>query len=195
MSQLTIIGKAILRWHGFFSIDQILRSTKVPRKYCRDVLTLFCQERIIRQIKKGRKEHTPGRPPVYAMIYQVIDRKRLAARIVPRRSENTIEDRLWFIIWNKFKNKGSFNLHDLIVLAGAKKGTARSYIKTLRRAGYIIPSRSGGGPGVEWKLTGTYGPEKPYIDRSRSKEPGSKLSGRLNKKDVKQGPFHAGKGA
>ncbi len=195
MNQLAIIGKAILERHGFFSLDQIAKETRIPRKYVTDVLVVLGQEGLVKKIIKQKKEHIPGHSPRFSLTYRVVDRRRLAARIVPRRLENTIEDRLWFIIWNKFKNKGSFNLHDLIVLAGAKKGTARSYIKTLRRAGYIIPSRSGGGPGVEWKLTGTYGPEKPYIDRSRSKEPGNKLSGRLNKKDVKQGPFHAGKGA
>jgi hypothetical protein len=166
MNRLRTVGTAILERHGFFSIDQIMGSTKFIRKYCRDVLMLFCQEGLIRQIKKGRKEHVFGKPPTYAMIYCVIDRKRVAARIAPRRFENTVEAKLWFIIWNKFKNNGSFNLHDLIVLAGAKKGTARSYIKTLRRAGYILPSRKAG-PGVEWGLTGKFGPERPYLDHSR----------------------------
>jgi hypothetical protein len=167
VNKLRTIGTAILKRHGFFSIDQVIGATKYSRRYCRDVLTLFCQEGIIKQIKKGRKEHIPGRPPIFAMIYRVIDRKKFAARIVPRRLKNTIQDRMWFIIWNKFRNNGSFNLHDLTVLAGAKKGMARWYLKALRRAGYIIPSRSGGAPGVEWRLTGKLGPERPYLDHSR----------------------------
>jgi predicted transcriptional regulator len=76
---------------------------------------------------------------------------------------------MWFVIWNKFKNTGSFNLHDLSVLAGAKKGTARWYLKALRQAGYINPTRNAG-PGVEWRLTGRFGPNRPYIKYSRKAE-------------------------
>jgi hypothetical protein len=166
MNRIRIIGTAIFKRNGFFSIDQIIGSTKIVRGYCRGVLALLCQEGIIRQIKKSRKEHIPGRHPTYAMIYRVIDRKKLIARIAPRRFKNTIQDRMWFIIWSKFKNNGSFNLHDLTVLAGATKNTARWYLQVLRRAGYILPSRKAG-PGVEWQLTGKFGPERPYLDRSR----------------------------
>jgi len=165
MNRVRTIGTAILERHGFFSIDQIIGSAKISRRYCRDVLALFCQEGIIRQIKKNRKERF-GKPPTYSMIYRSIDRKRLAARIRPRRFENTVQDRLWNVIWNKYVNNGSFNLHDLTVLAGAEKGTARWYLKALRRAGYILPSRKAG-PGVEWRLTRKLGPERPYLDHSR----------------------------
>jgi hypothetical protein len=167
MNKLQIIGTAILEHHGFFSIDQIIRTTKIPRQYCRDVLCLLNQEKIIKQIAKPRKGHIFGKGPVYAMIYRVLDRKKLAARIARRRFKNTIQDKMWFIMWNKHKNKGSFDLRDLVVLAGAKRGTARWYIKALRRAGYIVPSRKGGAPGVEWRLTGKFGPERPSLDHSR----------------------------
>jgi len=176
MNQLKTIGAAIFERHGFFSIDQIVRRTKLSRTKCRDVLTLFCSEEIIKKIKKGRKEHIFGRPPVYAMIYRIIDRKRLAIRIAPRRHENTIQDRLWYVMRNKFKSDGSFNLNDLILLGGAKKGMGRWYLKALRRAGYIIPSRKAG-PGVEWRLTKNFGPERPYVEYSRKR-----------KRDVKHGP-------
>jgi hypothetical protein len=162
MNRVRTIGAAILKRHGFFSIDQIMRTTKVSRRYCRDILGLLCQEGIIRQITKGRKEHIFGRPPIYAMIYRVIDRRRLTTRIAPRRSENTVQDRLWFSMRNKFRSDGSFNLHDLMLLAGAKRLTARWYLKALRQGGYIRPSRKAG-PGVEWRLTGDFGPERPYI--------------------------------
>jgi len=177
MNQLRTIGAAILRRHGFFSIDQIIRATKLSRQKCRDVLVLFCQEKLIRQVKKGRKEHVPGRPPIYAMIYRVIDRKRLTARIGPRRCENTVQDRMWYIMRNKFKSDGSFNLRDLMILSGAKKGMARWYLKALRREGYIIPSRKAG-PGVEWRLTGNFGPERPYIcsERKQKREDKSLLN-------------------
>lgn len=168
MNQLRIIGAAILKRHGFFSIDQIVRAAELPRQKCRDNLVLFCQEGLIKQIKKGRKEHAFGKPPVYAMIYRVIDRKRLAVRIAPRRCENTIQDRIWYVARNKFKSDGSFNLHDLMILGGAKKGMARWYLKALRRAGYIVPSRKAG-PGVVWRLTKDFGPERPYVDYPRKK--------------------------
>lgn len=170
MNKLQVIGTAILKRHGFFSIDQIIRATKIPRRYCRDVLCLLKQEKIIKQVAKPRKEHVFGKGPVYAMIYRVLDRKRLAARIARRRYKNTVQDRMWFIIWNKDKNKGSFDLRNLVVLAGTKKGTARWYIKALRRAEYIVPSRKGGAPGVEWRLRGKFGPERPYIEYSRKRE-------------------------
>ena len=169
MNRVRIIGTAIIKHHGFFSLDQVITSTKITRRYCRDILVLFCQEGIIKQIKKGRKEHVFGRPPTFAMIYRVIDRKRLIARIAPRRSENTVQGKMWFILWTKFKNNGSFNLHDLTILAGAKKETARWYLKALRRAGYILPSRKAG-PGVEWRLTGKFGPARPSLDHSRRKK-------------------------
>ena len=169
MNQVRTIGAAILKHRGFFSIDQVIEATKISRGYCRDTLVLFRSEGIIRQIKKGRKEHIPGKPPTYAMIYRVTSRERLATRIAPRRCENTVQDRMWFIIWNKFKNNGSFNLHDLTVLAGAKKGTARWYLKALRRAGYIVPSREAG-PGVKWRLTGKFGANRPSLDFRRERK-------------------------
>lgn len=170
MRKLSVIGKAILDHHGFFSLDQIAKETKISRKYVTDVLVVFTQEGLIKKIVKQKKEHIPGHSPRFSLTYRVIDRKRFAARIAPRRFKNTIEDKLWFIIRIKCKNSGSFNLHDIMTLATAKEGTARSYIKTLRGAGYIIPSRSGGGLGVEWKLKGKPGPDRPYIDRSRPKK-------------------------
>lgn len=195
MNRLRTIGTAISKYHGFFSLDQIAMETRIFRKHVEDVLVVFAQEGLVKKIVKQRREHIPGHSPRFSLTYRVIDRKRFAARIGPRRLKDTIEDRCWFIIRNKFKNNGSFTLHDIMVLAGAENGTARSYIKTLRRAGIIVPSRSGGGPGVEWKLTGNYGPEKPYIDRSRSKESRDELSGRLHKKDVKRGPSYGRKRA
>jgi hypothetical protein len=166
MNRVRTIGAAILERHGFFSIDQIMRATKISRRYCRDILGLLCQEGIISQITKGRKEHIFGRPPIYAIIYRVIDRKRLTTRIAPRRSENTVQDRMWYVMRNKFRSDSSFNLHDLMLLAGAKRWTARWYLKALRQAGYIMPCRRAG-PGIEWRLTGDFGPERPYIKYPR----------------------------
>jgi hypothetical protein len=144
------------------------------------VLALFCQERILKQSSKGRKEHVPGKPPVYSMVYRVIDRPKLVARIGPRRKEGTIQDRMWYVMRNKSRSGWPFNLHDLMVLAGAKKGMARWYLKELHRAGYIAPSRKAG-RGVEWRLTRDLGPERPFLEyrteaererRRRKKQPG-----------------------
>ena len=167
MNRPKIIGAAMLEHHGFFSIDQIIKATRISRKYCRDVLSLFCQEGSIKQISKGRKEHVLGKSPMYAMIYRVIDRKKLAARIAPQRKEDTVQDRIWYVMRNRFRSDGSFNLHDLMILASSKKNTVRWYLKALRRGGYIVPSREAG-PGVEWRLTKDFGPVRPFL-RYRSK--------------------------
>ena len=176
MRQIVTIGRAILERKRFFSLDQVKRDTGISHKYCRDVLTVFCQEGIVKQIKKLRKEHICGWSPRYAIIYRVIDRKGLTSRIAPRRKEATVQDRMWYVMRNKFRSGSSFNLHDLIFLANAQKGMARWYLKALRRAGYIAPSRSGGGPGVEWRLTKDWGPERPFLDHSRPKKKKSRNS-------------------
>ncbi len=174
MNQLRTIGAAVMARHGFFSIDQIMAATKISRKYCRDVLNLFCQEGLVQLISKGRKEHVFGMGPVYAAIYRVIDRKKLVARVGPRQLERTVQDRIWYVMRNKFKCDGSFSLRDLMILSGEKKTTIRWYLKALRRAGYIAPSRSGGAPGVEWRLTGNFGPGRPCIVYSEHKKKGVK---------------------
>jgi hypothetical protein len=161
MNRLKTIGTAMLEHHGFFSIDQIVKAAKISRKYCRDVLSLFCQEGSIKQISKGRKEHVLGKSPMYAMIYRV-NRKKLAARIAPQRKEDTVQDRIWYVMRNRFRSDGSFNLHDLMLLAGAKRNTARWYLKALHRGGYIAPSHKAG-PGVEWRLTRDLGPVRPFL--------------------------------
>jgi Mn-dependent DtxR family transcriptional regulator len=163
MNQLRTIGAAILKHHGFFSLDQIIEETKFSRKLVTDTLVILSQEGFIKKITKQRKEHIPGHSPRFSLTYRVGNRKAFVARIAPRLKKNTNQDRMWYVIRNKFRTDGSFNLHDLMLLAGVKKGTARWYIKALRRDGYITPSRKGGGPGVEWRMTGDFGPERPYI--------------------------------
>jgi hypothetical protein len=169
MNKLRTIGSAILEHHGFFSLDQISRGTGISpsgpealtgrwHKYVNDVLGIFCQEGLVKVIRKRKKEHRPGLSPTYSIIYRVADRKALAARVAPRLKENTIQDRLWFVI----RKKRNFNLRDLMVLAGAVKGTARWYMKALRKIGVIQPLRKGG-PGCEWTLLKDVGPHRPYV--------------------------------
>jgi hypothetical protein len=163
MNNLRTIGATILEYPGFFSLDQIARDTGISKKYSNDVLVVFCQESLIKVIKKRKKEHRPGLPPTYSIIYRVANRKDLAARIAPRFKENTGQDRMWSVIRNKTKADGFFTLRDLIVLGGVVKNSARSYLKSLRKIGIIQPSRSGGGPGVEWRLLRDCGPKRPYV--------------------------------
>lgn len=171
MSKIGIIGKAILEHHpnGFFSLDQIVKLTKFSRKYVTDTLVVLSQEGLIKKIKKQKKEHIPGHSPRFSLTYRVGDKKVLAARIAPRLKKETIQDRMWFII----RKRRSFVLRDLIVFAGAKRGTARWFLKKLRKMGIIRPSRTGGGPGVEWTLINDE-LRRPYI-KTRRKEKGSEM--------------------
>jgi Fic family protein len=163
MNNLRIIGRAILEHHGFFSLDQIARETNILRRYVNDVLGVFLSQGIIKKIKKQKKEHRPGLAPAYSLTYRVANQKKLAERIAPRFNENTGQDRMWSVIRNKTKADGFFSLRDLIVLGGVVKNSARSYLKSLRKIGIIQPSRSGGGPGVEWRLLKDPGPRRPYV--------------------------------
>ena len=164
MNKLRIIGKAILEHHpnAFFSLDQIARLTKISRKYVTDVLVVFSGEGLIKKIAKQRKEHIPGYSPRFTLTYRVVDKKALAARIAAKLKEETIQDKMWFII----RKKKFFTLRDLIILTGAKRNSARWYFKALRRAGVIRPLRRGG-PGVEWMLVRDCGPRRPYVKTNR----------------------------
>jgi hypothetical protein len=161
MSKLGIIGKAMLDRYpcGFFSLDQVAEATTFPRKLVSDTLFIFSKEGLIKKIKKQRKEHIPGHSPRFSFTYTG-NRKALAARVAPRLKEGTVQDRMWKVI----RRRRQFNLRDLIVLARIKKNTARWFLKALRRGGYIVPTRTGGGPGVEWILVKELGPERPILE-------------------------------
>jgi hypothetical protein len=161
MSKLGIIGRTILDRYpcGFFSLDQITEASKLSRKLVSDTLFILVREGLIKKIRKQRKEHIPGHSPRFSVTYTGI-RKALAARIGPRPKQETVQDTMWMVM----RGRQQFNLRDLLVLARAERGTARWYIKALRRAGYIVPSRSGGGPGVEWKLAKEMGPKRPSLE-------------------------------
>ena len=95
---------------------------------------------------------------MFSLTYRITDKKALAKRIAPKLKEETVQDRMWFII----RKKRLFVLRDLIVLAGVKRETARWFLKALRRAGIVRPSRPAG-PGVEWRLVKDVGPKRPYV--------------------------------
>jgi predicted DNA binding CopG/RHH family protein len=187
MSKLGVLGKAILEHYpyGFFSLDQIIQITKLPRKFVSDTFMTLSKDGVVKKVKKLRKEHIPGQSPRFTLIYST-DRKALAARIAPKLKKETVQDRMWAVI----RKRKSVDLRDLIVLAEARKGMARWYLKALRGLGIIHPSRSGGGPGVVWNLIKDIGVKRPYIksnrkvDRPNMKE-STKSSASMIKKDCR----------
>ncbi|MFB3887616.1 MAG: hypothetical protein ACE144_20550 [Thermodesulfobacteriota bacterium] len=164
MSKLGYLGRAILDHYpyGFFSLDQVMRATELPRKFVTDALVILSKDGVVKKVTKLQKEHIPGHPPRFAIIYSA-NRKALAARIAPRLKEETVQDRMWAVI----RKKKSIELRDLIILAGVKRGMARWYFKALRGLGIIHPCRSGGGPGVVWNLIKDVGVKRPYIKPNR----------------------------
>ncbi|MBM4305721.1 MAG: hypothetical protein FJ115_02020 [Deltaproteobacteria bacterium] len=173
MNKLQVIGKTILDnyLNGFFSLDQISKLTGISRKYVTDVLVVFSQEGLVRKIVKQKKQHIPGHSPRFSLTYVISNKKGLAQRMGPQLKENTVQDRMWSVIRNKSKVSGYFDLHDLVVLGGVKKGTARWYLKTLRKLGYIAQFGRGS-RGAVWGLTGKYsGPDRPYPEyRKKAKK-------------------------
>jgi hypothetical protein len=183
MSKLGIVGKTILEHYpnGFFSLDQIAKATKFPRKLVSDTLFIFSQEGLIKKIRKQRKEHIPGHSPRFSLTYTA-NRKALAARIAPRLKEGTVQDAMWKTI----RGKRQFNLRDLIILAGVKRAMARWYLKGLRGLEIIRPSRTGGGLGVEWRLVNDVGLKRPYIKTNRkAKNEGMKDKGETSVRRAK----------
>jgi predicted transcriptional regulator len=165
MSKIGAIGKAIIDHYpsGFFSLDQIVEVTNLSRKCISDTLFILSQEGLVKKIVKQKKEHIPGHPPRFSLTYIIAKRKALAARIAPHLKEETAQDRMWFAI----RKKRYFGLWDLVMLSGVKRTTVRWYLKELRGLGIIKPSRTGGGPGVEWMLINDVGPKRPYIKTRR----------------------------
>ncbi len=91
-----------------------------------------------------------------------IAKKVMAEKIGPKLREGTAQDRIWSVIRNKSKLDGYFTVQDLITLAEVKREMARWFVKMLRRAEYIKPSKPMG-PGVEWRLIRDCGPRRPYV--------------------------------
>jgi len=162
MNHLRTIGTAILEKfpNQIFSLEQIERIAKTDRKLTRDIFWTLCEEGLVRMISKKKKpEKEYGQPPSYTFQFRVTSKKALAERIAPRLLENTVPDRIWFII----RKKKSFTARDLVILSGApKRNTVRWYMKALRHMGVIQPIGKGG-PGCEWTLIEDVGPKRPYV--------------------------------
>lgn len=163
MNQIRTIGKTILGYNGFFSVDKLVRDAKIDVSYCTNTLFKFCKKGLLKKISKIKKD-VPGGHPGFVLIYLVVDRKGLAARIAPKLRKGPVQDRAWSVIRNKFRTSGALNLRDVVVLGGVNKATARWYLKILHRAG-IIAQTYRTSRGFEWRLTGKYSePSRPYLE-------------------------------
>jgi Fic family protein len=155
MTRQQIIGNAILKQKGFFSLDQIVQETRYRRDDARQALAGFVKEGLIKEIRRRKKSQYKGGAAPLIILYAITDKKRLIEKISPKcRGSNNLSDRMWFVI----RKKEYFTRRDLRVLAGITKETARWYTKMLARAGIIRQ----GGRG-EWRLLKDVGPRRPYV--------------------------------
>jgi hypothetical protein len=148
----------------FFTLAQVVRSTRLPREDVRDVLIELRIDGHLRQIRKTVAPYIKEKgPSMMNVTYRLLNPKKLAQKIESKpRGKNTIEDRMWFII----RKLRIFTRQDLRVLAGAGFETSRWYTKMLHRAGYIATPDRG-----EWRLIRDVGPKRPYIDsKQKAKE-------------------------
>jgi hypothetical protein len=156
MTRHQIIGKAILKQKGFFSLDQIVRETKYRRDDARQALVGFVKEGLIREIRRRKKSQYKGGAAPLIIFYGAINKKKLAERITPKyRGFNNSSDRIWFVI----RKKRIFTRRNLCVLAGVSKEHVRWFTKMLARAGIIKASEVSG----EWVLVKDPGPKRPYV--------------------------------
>jgi len=142
VSRKQIIKDIILKRKGFFSLDQIIEQTHYPRPVVKEILATFVAEGLIRETNRPGTVGCPG-------IYRVNQ---------PEEGEQIALNRMWTTI----RYKETFELSDLIKLASVKRETARSFLKTLRKGGFITPNKPTG-RGVFWTLIKDPGPRRPYI--------------------------------
>lgn len=148
----------------FFTLAQVVRSTRLPWEDVRDVLIELRIDGYLKRIRKTIAPRIRGKgPSMMNVTYRLLNPKKLAQKIGFRpRGKNTIADRMWFII----RKLRIFARRDLQVLAGAGFETSRWYTQMLRRAGYIATSGRG-----EWTLIRDAGPTRPYIgSKQKAKE-------------------------
>ena len=169
VEKLRIVGCAILKrpTNQFFTLDQIIEITGLSRIGVRRILERFSRERLVLKITKmpnyfkGEIAPPKGRPPL-AITYHVAAKKKLSDRVAPKLKEGTAQDRMWSVIWNKSEMEGCFTLRDVVILAAVGRENARWYLKMLRRAGFVRPSKARG-RGVYWRLIKDPGPKRPYV--------------------------------
>jgi len=160
--RLKIIGEVILGEKGLFSVKKVARETGLSSADVQIVLDRLFREGVLLRFKRDPQFAQLRGRPKSKMIYERSSRKVLLQKIGPRLKEDTAQDRMWSVIRNKSKLDGCFTVRDVILLAEVKRENARWFVKMLRRAGYIKPSKPGG-PGVEWRLVRDCGPKRPYV--------------------------------
>ena len=154
----------------FFSLDRVVELTGFDRTEVRRALEKLGREKLVLKISRIPDEPTwkKGRPRL-TITYHLADREKLTERIAPRLKEDTAQDRMWSVIRNKQETDGYFTVRSVILLGKVKREHARWYVKMLRRAGYVQPSKPGG-PGVEWRLIKDPGPKRPYVTAKKNTE-------------------------
>jgi DNA-binding Lrp family transcriptional regulator len=167
VERLKIIGEMVLQEQGFFTVKKIARETELSEADVRAVLDRLFREGVLLRFKTDPQFAALRGRPKSKMLYQPSSRETLIKKIGPKLKENTSQDRMWSVIRNKSKLDGSFTVRNVILLAEVKRENARWYVKMLRRAGIVKPSKAGG-PGVEWMLIKDIGPKRPYVgDQAR----------------------------
>lgn len=151
------------RKNDFFSLDQIVRDTGLERPPVLRYMEELCRDGILkRTIKCPRVWEKRGKVQDSLLMVFRANREKLAARIAPKLRENTLMDKMWSVVRNKIRLDGCITIRELIVLAEANRNYARWFLKMLRHAGIIRPSKASG-PDIVWTFTKDRGPQRPYL--------------------------------
>ena len=156
-----IFGEWILNHRGFFYLDQIIEKTGYSRDAARSALKGFVKAGFIREIKRWKKsQYREGRPPA-VIRYGIINKRALSFKIKGQlifKGMDFSTNRMWYII----RQKKSFNIKDIVLLAEAEFHSVRWFLQGLGKLGYITPNKPTG-RGVYWTLIRDPGPLRPYI--------------------------------
>jgi hypothetical protein len=164
-----IIQGLLRQRRNFFTLNQIVKETGLPRENVRDVLIELCINDYLKRIKKMiEPKNNPKGPPLKNISYQVNKPKNLAKKIAPKLKEGTSFDKMWFVI-RKLRN---FTRRDLLRLTSDMDGkpivsmeTVRWFTKMLARAGIIGQTSRG-----QWVLYKDMGPKRPYVDTAKTQK-------------------------
>ena len=161
MTRIQTIKEAILKRLGFFSLDQLIAETHLSERIVKKAIDQFEKDRVIIKCHRNSSDGYPG-------VYR-INRAEEGEQIALNR------------MWKVIRYKGRFELSDLVKLANVNRETARSFIKALRKAGFIVPNKPTG-RGVFWTLIKDPGPRRPYVGL-RLREPLARRG--IRQKDIR----------
>jgi ribosomal protein S19E (S16A) len=147
MKQLQTIRSAIQNRAGFFSHDQIVAETHLPRRLVREALDQLERDGLVTKSRRLTYVYRANRA---------------------EQGEAIVRNRMWSVIRSKAKTEGYFTRRDLVLLAQGKKENARSFLRALKRAGIIVPSKPTG-RGLFWRLLRDPGPNRPYLGKLETK--------------------------